>query len=133
MMMGVAFVLERSGIIVDGQTVPDQDAAEVFSENVVQELTSAALSNDIEGEQLGSENPQPPARAGEPPAGLIAMNYRCLAQCCRDGVILGFYLGSEPIKSLREPARAQLQAKTIAQNGGGFAHGKTLGLVEISS
>ena len=34
MMMGVAFVLERSGIIVDSQTVADQDAAEVFSENV---------------------------------------------------------------------------------------------------
>src|SRR5271165_6734379 len=49
MMMGVAFVLERSGIVVDRQTVADQDAAEVFSENVAQELTSAALSNDIEG------------------------------------------------------------------------------------
>jgi hypothetical protein len=60
-------VLERSGIVVDRQTVADQDAAEVFSENVAQELTSAALSNDIEGEQLGSENPQPPARASDPP------------------------------------------------------------------
>src|ERR1700746_499271 len=107
MMMGVAFVLERSGVVVDSQTVANQDAAEVFSENVVQERTSAALSNDIEGEQLGSENPQPPARAGDPPAGLIAMNDRCLAQFCRDGVVLGFYFGSEPIKSLREPARAQ--------------------------
>jgi hypothetical protein len=29
MMMGVAFVLERSGVVVDRQTVADQDAAEV--------------------------------------------------------------------------------------------------------
>ena len=120
-MMGVAFVLERSGVVVDRQTVADQDAAEVFSENVAQELTSAALSNDIEGEQLGSENPQPPARAGDPPAGFIAMNHRCLAQFCRDGVVLGFYFGSEPIKGLRKAAGAELQAETIAQNGGGFA------------
>jgi hypothetical protein len=61
------------------------------------------------------------------------MDYRCLAQFCSDGIVLGFYFGSEPIKSLREPARAQLQAETIAQNGGGFAHGKPLGLVEIGS
>ena len=78
MMMGVAFLLERGGVVVDRQTVADQDAAEVFSQNVVEEVTSAALSNDIEGEQLGRENPQPPARAGDPPAGLIAMKRRCL-------------------------------------------------------
>ena len=67
--MGVAFLLDRSGLIVDRQTVGDQDAAEVFSQNVVEEVTAAALSNDIEGEQLGRKNPQPPARAGDPPAG----------------------------------------------------------------
>ena len=66
MMMGVAFVLERSGAVIGSQTVADQDAAEVFSQNVVEEVTSAALSNDIESEQLGSENPQSPARAGDP-------------------------------------------------------------------
>ena len=31
MMMGVAFVLERSGFVENSQTVADQDAAEVFS------------------------------------------------------------------------------------------------------
>ena len=132
-MMGVAFLLERSGVVVNSQTVADQDAAEVFSENVAKQVTSAALSNDIEGEQLGSENPQPPARTGDPPAGLIAMKHRCLAQFCSDGVVLGFYFGSEPIKGLREPAGAELQAETIAQNGAGFAHGKPFGLVEIGS
>ena len=80
MMMGVAFLLEPGGAVVDRQTVADQDAAEVFSENVAQEVTSAALSNDIEGEQLGSENPQPPTRAGDPTTCLIAMKRRCLAQ-----------------------------------------------------
>jgi len=45
---------------------------------------------------------------------------------------LGFYFGSEPIKGLRKAAGAQLQAETIVQNGAGFAHGKPLGLVEIS-
>src|ERR1700686_3785653 len=93
MMMGVAFVLERSGVVVDSQTVADQDTTEVFSENVAQELTSAALSNDIEGEQLGSENPQPPARAGDPPAGFITMKHRCPAQFYSEGVVLGFYFG----------------------------------------
>src|SRR5258705_10431461 len=98
MMMGVAFLLDRSGVVVNSQQGADQDATEAFSENVVEQVTSAALSNDIEGELRGSENPQPPARAGDPPAGLIAMNYRCLAQFCSDGVVLGFYFGSEPIK-----------------------------------
>jgi hypothetical protein len=79
MMMGVAFVLERRGVVIGSQTVADQDAAEVLSENVVQQVTSAALSNDVEGEQLGCENPQPPARAGDPPACLIAMKRRGLA------------------------------------------------------
>ena len=86
MMMGVAFLLDRSGVVVDSQPVADQDTTEVFSENVAQELTSAALSNDIEGEQLGSENPQPPARAGDPPAGFIAMKRRCPAQFYSNGV-----------------------------------------------
>jgi hypothetical protein len=44
MMMGVAFLLEPGGAVVDRQTVADQDTAEVFSENVAQEVTSAALS-----------------------------------------------------------------------------------------
>jgi hypothetical protein len=61
------------------------------------------------------------------------MNHRCLAQFCRDGVVLGFYFGSEAIKGLRKAAGAELQAETIAQNGAGFAHGKPFGLVEISS
>ena len=43
----------------------------------------------------------------------------------------GFYFDSEPIESLRETSRTQLQAETIAQNGGGFPHGKPLGFVEI--
>src|SRR5215471_11036537 len=34
MMMGVAFLLERSGAVVNSQTVADEDPAEVFSENV---------------------------------------------------------------------------------------------------
>ena len=80
MMMGVAFLLEPGGAVVDRQTVADQDAAEVFSENLAQEVTSAALSNDIKGEQLGRKNPQPPARASDPPTGLIAMKRRRLAQ-----------------------------------------------------
>lgn len=104
MMMGVAFVLERSGVVIGCQTVADQDAAEVFSENVVKQVTSAALSNDIEGEQLGSKNPQPPAWAGNPPAGFVAMKRRGLAQFCRQSVVLGFDFGSEPIKRLREAA-----------------------------
>jgi hypothetical protein len=56
--------LERSGVVVNSQTVADQDAAEIFSENVVEQITSTALSNDIEGKLGISENPEPPARAG---------------------------------------------------------------------
>jgi hypothetical protein len=46
---------------LDSQTVTDQYPTEVFSENVVKQVTSTALSNDIEGELLVGENPQPPA------------------------------------------------------------------------
>ena len=45
----------------------------------------------------------------------------------------GLYFDSEPIKGLREATGTELQAKTIAQNGAGFAHGKRFGLVEIGS
>jgi hypothetical protein len=131
MVMGVAFVLDCSSVVVNSQTVADQDAAEVFSENVLEQVTSTALSNDIEGEVQSSENPQPPARSADPPAGLIAMKHRCLAQFCSDGVILRFYFDSEPIQRLGESAGAQLQLEAIAQDGTGFSHGKTLGLVEI--
>jgi hypothetical protein len=133
MMMGVAFLLERRGVVVDSQTVADEDAAEVFSDNLLQQFTSATLNNDVEGQQLGSKNPQPPARTGDPPAGLITMKRRCLAQFCGQGVVLGFDFESEPIKGLGEAAGAELQAKTIAQNGAGFAHGKPFGLVKIGS
>jgi len=112
MMMGVAFLLDRSGVIVDRQTVADQDAAEVFSQNVVEEVRAAALSNDIEGEQLGRKNPQPPARAGDPPAGVIAMKRRCLAQFCRESVVLGFYFGGQPIaRFCRKPAKNRTRQK----------------------
>ena len=60
------------------------------------------------------------------------MKRRCLAQFPREGVVLGFYFGSQPIHGLREAARAELQAEAIAQNGAGFAHGKPLSLIEIS-
>jgi hypothetical protein len=43
------------------------------------------------------------------------------------------YFNSQPIKGLREPSGAEPQVEAIAQNGAGFAHGKPLGLVEISS
>ena len=55
MMMGVAFLLELRGVVIDRQTVADQDAAEVFSQNVAQQVTSAALSNDIKGEPLSGK------------------------------------------------------------------------------
>jgi hypothetical protein len=61
------------------------------------------------------------------------MKRRCLAQFCSEGVVLGFYFNSQPIKGLREPSGAEPQVEAIAQNGAGFAHGKPLGLVEISS
>ena len=62
---------------------------------------------------MGGENPQPPARAGDPPAGLIAMKRRGLAQFCCEGVVLGFYFGRQPIHRLREAARAELQVEAI--------------------
>ena len=132
-MMGVAFLLERRGVVVDSQTVADEDAAEVFSDNLLQQFTSATLNNDVEGQQLGSKNPQPPARTGDPPAGLITVKCRCLAQFGGDGVVLGLDFDSEPIEGLREATGTELQAKTIAQNGAAFAHGKPFGLVEIGS
>src|SRR5262249_22067546 len=80
----------------------------------------------------GSKNPQPPARAGDPPAGFVAMKYRCLAQFGRDGVVLGLDFASEPIQCLGKPAGTQLQAKAIVQDGTGFSHRESLCLVEIS-
>jgi hypothetical protein len=61
------------------------------------------------------------------------MQRRGLAQFCSEGVVAGFYFNSKPIKGLREPSGAELQAEAIAQDSAGFAHGKSFGLVEISS
>jgi hypothetical protein len=107
-MMGVTFLLECRSVVIDGQTVADQHAGEIFSLNVVQQFTSTPLSNDIEGEQLGSENPQPPAGTSDPPAGLVAMQRGCLAHFCSQDVVLGFYFGSQANKALREPVSADL-------------------------
>src|SRR6516165_2355311 len=79
-----------------------------------------------------NENPQPPAWSADPPAGLIAMNHRCLAQFFSDRLILALYFGSESIQGLGQPAGTQLQAETIAQDDAGFSHGEPLGFVEIS-
>ena len=59
------------------------------------------------------------------------MKCRCLAQFNCEGIVLGFYFARQPIHRLREAARAELQAEAIAQNGAGFAHGKSFGFVEI--
>ena len=91
-MMGVAFLLEPGGAIIIRQTVADQDTAEVFSEYVAQEVTSAALSNDIKGEQLGRKNPQPPARASDPPTGLIAMKAQAPGAVLERGRRIGVLL-----------------------------------------
>ncbi len=56
MMMGVAFLLELGGVDIGRQTVADQDAAEVFSQNLVEHNKPATVRHDIEGEQLGGEN-----------------------------------------------------------------------------
>ena len=56
-----------------------------------------------------------------------------LAHFCSEGVVLRFCFNSQPIKGLREPSGAELQLEAIAQNSAGFAHGKPLGLVKISS
>ena len=103
MMTGVAFLLERSGVVVDSQTVADEDAAEVFSEDLLQQLTCAALNDDIEGQQLGSKNPQPPARTGDPPAGLITMKRRCLAQFCDQASYWGLTLTASRSRAWERP------------------------------
>ena len=61
------------------------------------------------------------------------MKCRRLTQLGRDGFVLGFELGSEPIEGLRQATGTELQAEAIAQNDAGFAHGKAFGLVEIGS
>src|SRR5580700_10471624 len=55
MMMGVAFVLERRGVVIGSQTVADQDAAEVFSENETGKnlgvhAATAWIGDDSEGD-----------------------------------------------------------------------------------
>ena len=115
------------GFVTTGDLACDDRRAQLAFGQVV------GGSDDIEGEQLGGKNPQPPARAGDPPAGLITVKCRCLAQFGGDGVVLGLDFDSEPIEGLREATGTELQAKTIAQNGAAFAHGKPFGLVEIGS
>src|SRR6516164_2420024 len=100
-MMGVALLLERCCVVVNSQTVTDQHAAKVATEQLGKHTTSPALSNQIKGVVGINKNPQPPTWSANPPAGLIAVNHRCLAQCLsnrlyfprKNGhVILGFCL-----------------------------------------
>src|SRR6266699_2672167 len=132
MMMGVALLLQRRCVVVNPQTVTDQHTTEVCAEQFANDATSPALSNYIKGALGINETPQPPAWTADPPTCLIAINYRCLAQFFGNGVILALDFGRESIQCLGEPAGAQLQTKTIPQDGAGFSHRKTLGLVQIS-
>jgi hypothetical protein len=103
--------LECGGVVVNSQTVTDQHAAKVCAEQLGNDTTSTALINYIKGAPWVNENPPPPAWAADPPAGLIAMNYRCLAQFLGDGIILGLDFGSESIQRLGKPSSAQAQVK----------------------
>src|ERR1700746_1989876 len=132
MMMSVALLLQHRYIVVSSQTVADQHTREVSAEQFGKDATSTALIDHIKGALSIGENPQPPAWAANPPAGLIAMNHPCLAHCFSDSVVLGLDFGSESIECLREPAGTQLQTEAITQNGTGFSHRKALGLVQIS-
>src|SRR5580704_8119569 len=131
-MMGVALLLERCCVVVNSQTVTDQYAGKVATEQFSKHTTSPTLINQIKGVVCINENPQPPTWSADPPAGLIAVNHRCLAQFLSNGLILALYFGSESIQRLGKPARTQLQAKTIAQDDAGFSHREPLGFVEIS-
>ena len=121
MMMGVALVLERCGVVVSSQTITDQHAAKVGAEHCSHDTASAALINQIKGAMCINENPQPPTWAANPPAGLIAVNHRCLAQFFSDRLILALYFGSESIQRLGKPTGTQ-----------GFSHREPLSFVEIS-
>src|SRR6516165_2769682 len=114
-MMGVALLLERCCVVVNSQTVTDQHAAKVATEQLGKHTTSPALSNQIKGVVGINKNPQPPTWSANPPAGLSAVNHRCLAQCLSNRLILALYFGSESIQRLGKPTGTQLQAKTIAQ------------------
>jgi hypothetical protein len=96
------------------------DPAEAIAQNVVEQVTSAALSNDIEGEQFGRENPQPPTWADHPPAGLIAMKDRGLAQFCQEGVIrmVILELRSTAVWTATECASRILAVPLLEQRGG---------------
>jgi hypothetical protein len=50
MVMGVAFLLDRSGVVIDRQTFADQDAGEVFSQNIVKEVTPAPVRSRVVGD-----------------------------------------------------------------------------------
>src|SRR6516165_10346863 len=131
-MMGVALLLERCCVVVNSQTVTDQHAAKVATQQLGKHTTSPALSNQIKGVVGINKNAQPPTWSANPPAGLSAVNHRCLAQCLSNRSILALYFGSESIQRLGKPTGTQLQAKTIAQDHAGFSHRDPLGFVEIS-
>src|SRR6516162_9433284 len=131
-MMGVALLLERCCVIVNRQTVTDQHAGKVGTEQVGQHTTSPALINQIKGVACINEDPQPPTRSADPPASLIAVNHSCLAQFFNNGLILALYFGSESIQRLGKPTGTQLQVETIAQDEAGFSHREPLSFVQIS-
>src|SRR5260370_41294193 len=83
MMMGVALLLERRCVVVNSQTITHQHAAEVCAEQFGNDATSTALINHIKGAPCINENPQPPAWAADPPAGLFTINHRCLKKMKR--------------------------------------------------
>jgi hypothetical protein len=74
--------------------VAKRHAAEVCAQQFGNDATSTALSNYIKGAAWINKNPQPPARSADPPAGLVTINHRCLAQFFGDGVVLGLDFGA---------------------------------------
>ena len=130
-MMGVAFVLKGRDPVVDRETVADENAGEPGAEDFVDDVTAAALANDIEGETGMRVDPQPPFRTTDPPAGFVGVEGRRATDLGDQTVVGGVEFAGQAVAGLHQTAGGQRQTEQVLEDPTGFSGSQAVLLVEV--
>ena len=129
--MGVAFVLKGRDPVVDRETVADENAGEAGAEDFVDDVTAAALANDIDGETRMRVDPQPPFRTTDPPAGFVGVDGRRATDLGDQTVVGAVEFAGQAVAGLHQTAGGQRQTEQVLEDPTGFSGRQAVMLVEV--
>ena len=110
-MVGAALLLNGRSFIINGETVADEDAGKVLSDDLLQLLPSAMGNDAVERDLRIGENPEGVSGSADIPAGLVAVEDIAMADFSLQSLVFGSKLwrpggGSLP-PALRESGKAR--------------------------